>query len=109
MKADEPVKDENLSPEPPEPAAQAQMPMKIVWDDSNMATTYANVVNVLHTPEEIAILFGMNLTWNASSTKEITVNLSNRMVLNPRAAKRLNELLTNRLRDYESRFGTLKL
>ena len=85
-----------------------QVPTKINWDDTHMATVFANVVNVLQTREEIAILFGTNLTWNAFESREITVNLSNRIVLTPHAAKRLSELLTNRLRDYESRFGTLK-
>lgn len=97
--------DEAAAPAPPEP----NIPTKITWDDSNMATVFANVVNVLQTREEIAILFGTNLTWNAFESREITVNLSNRIVLTPHAAKRLSELLANRLREYESRFGALKL
>jgi len=31
---------------------------KIVWDDSKMNTSYANVCNVLGTREEITLLFG---------------------------------------------------
>ena len=88
--------------------AASQQP-RVVWDDSKMATTFANVVNVLSTREEMALLFGTNQTWNAIETGELTVQLSNRVVLTPYAAKRLLLLLTNRLRDYESRYGTLNL
>jgi hypothetical protein len=82
---------------------------KVNWDDSKMVTTFANVVNVLVTREELTLLFGMNQTWNVSQTKELTVQLSNRIVLTPYAAKRLLTLLTARMRDYEARIGPLTL
>jgi hypothetical protein len=82
---------------------------KVNWDDSKMVTTFANVVNVLVTREELTLLFGMNQTWNASQSKELTVQLSNRIVLTPYAAKRLLTLLTARMHDYESRIGPLTL
>jgi hypothetical protein len=82
---------------------------KVTWDDSKMVTTFANVVNVLVTREELTLLFGMNQTWNASETKKLTVQLSNRIVLTPYAAKRLLTLLTARMRDYETRVGPITL
>ena len=82
---------------------------KVNWEDSKMVTTFANVVNVLVTREELTLLFGMNQTWNASQSKELTVQLSNRIVLTPYAAKRLLTLLTARMRDYEARIGPLTL
>ena len=82
---------------------------RVVWDDSKIATTFANVVNVLSTREEMALLFGTNQTWNAMESKELVVQLSNRIVLTPYAAKRLMILLGNRVREYESRYGTLNL
>ncbi len=82
---------------------------KVNWDDSKMATTFANVVNVLVTREELTLLFGMNQTWNMSQSKELTVQLSHRIVLTPYAAKRLLTLLTARMRDYEARVGPLSL
>jgi hypothetical protein len=82
---------------------------KVNWDDSKMVTTFANVVNVLVTREELTLLFGMNQTWNASQSKELTVQLSNRIVLTLYAAKRLLTLLTARMRDYETRVGPLTL
>ncbi|MBF0416007.1 MAG: DUF3467 domain-containing protein [Magnetococcales bacterium] len=85
----------------------AQTP-QIVWDDSQMQTTYANVCNVMGTREEIMVLFGANQAWQAEQ-KEVKVMLSNRIVLNPYAAKRLMALLDMGLREYESRYGELKL
>jgi hypothetical protein len=90
-------------------AADQVLNTRVTWDDSKMVTTFANVVNVLVTREELTLLFGMNQTWNASQSKELTVQLSNRIVLTPYAAKRLLTLLTARMRDYETRVGPLTL
>jgi len=46
--------------------------------------------------------------WHAGQ-KEVTVQLSDRIVLSPFAAKRLAVLLNNVMRDYESRFGAMEL
>lgn len=96
------------APAEPIAAAVPQSP-RVIWDDSKINTSFANVVNVLSTREEMALLFGTNQTWNALETKELIVSLSNRIVLTPYAAKRLMVLLGNRVREYESRYGTLNL
>ena len=88
-------------------AAETAVP-QINWDDSKMQTTYANVCNVLGTREEIMVLFGANQAWQ-SDQKEVTVHLSNRIVLNPFAAKRLHALLELGPREHQSRYGELKL
>ncbi|MBF0145320.1 MAG: DUF3467 domain-containing protein [Magnetococcales bacterium] len=94
---------------PEEPKVTSTVPAtQIVWDDSQMQTSYANVCNVLGTREEIMVLFGANQAWQADQ-KEVKVVLSNRIVLNPFAAKRLMTLLEMGLREYESRYGELKL
>ncbi len=80
--------------------------VKIKWDDSSMRSVYANVCNVAGTREEFVLLFGMNQAWNPNQ-KELTVQLSDRIVMSPFAAKRLALLLNNVLRDYESKHGTL--
>jgi hypothetical protein len=82
---------------------------KVVWDDSQMATSYANVINVFNSREEFTFLFGTNQTWNLAGSRELTVRLSNRIVLTPFAAKRLHALLSARIQEYEQRFGTLSL
>ena len=82
--------------------------LQITWDDSKMVTAYANVCNVKGTREEMMLLFGTNQAWQAE-TKEVTVALSHRIVLNPYAAKRLAAMLEIGLREYEARYGELKL
>lgn len=89
-------------------ATPAGTQVRVRWDDSSMRSIYANVCNVAGTREEIVLLFGMNQAWHAGQ-KEVTVQLSDRIVLSPFAAKRLAVLLNNVMRDYESRFGALEI
>jgi Protein of unknown function (DUF3467) len=91
------------------PPAQSELAgTKIKWDDSNMKSSYANVCNVSSTREEVVMLFGMNQAWNRGQ-KEVTIQLSDRIVISPYAAKRLSVLLENVVKEYESRFGTLNV
>src|SRR3954470_4912062 len=89
-------------------AKKAPETQKVVWDDTRMNTSYSNVCNVLGSREEITLLFGANQAWH-SGQKEVKVLLSDRVVLNPYAAKRLSTLLNRVLQEYESRYGELKL
>lgn len=79
------------------------------WDDTHMKTAYANVVNAASTREEVTLFFGTNQTWNPVGAQEFNVRLSDRIVLNPYAAKRLWTLLGAILTEYEKRFGTLRI
>jgi hypothetical protein len=81
---------------------------KVTWDDSKMRTAYANVCNVMGTREEIMLLFGANQAWQGGQ-KEIRVLLSDRVVLNPFAAKRLFRMLEQGLKEYEARYGEMKV
>lgn len=82
--------------------------MKIKWDDSNMKSSYANVCNVTSSREEVVMLFGMNQAWNRGQ-KEVTIQLSDRIVISPFAAKRLSLLLSGVVKEYEGRFGPLNV
>jgi hypothetical protein len=82
--------------------------MKIKWDDSNMKSSYANVCNVTSTREEVVMLFGMNQAWNRGQ-KEVTIQLTDRIVVSPYAAKRLSMLLGSVVKEYENRFGQLNI
>jgi hypothetical protein len=82
--------------------------VSVRWDDSGMRSGYANVCNVAGTREEVVLLFGVNQSWN-SSQKELVVQLLERVILSPFAAKRLHLLLTRVLREYESRYGPLHI
>ena len=93
------------------PAAKATQTVgqtKIVWDDSSMRSVYANVSNVAGGREEIVLLFGMNQAWHAGQS-EVKVQLTDRVVLSPFAAKRLAVLLNNVVTDYEKKFGKLEI
>ena len=79
---------------------------KVKWDDSSMKSSYANVCNVASTREEVTLLFGTNQTWNADQD-EVSVRLSDRVILSPYAAKRLAILLGSVVAEYEKRFGSL--
>ena len=82
--------------------------LTIKWDDSNMRSSYANVANVASTREEVVLLFGINQAWHGGQ-KEVTIQLTDRLILSPFAAKRLATLLNNVVREYESRFGVLNI
>lgn len=81
---------------------------KVRWDDSAMKTSYANVCNVASTREEVTLLFGTNQTWH-SGQEEVSVRLSDRIILSPFAAKRLAMLIGNVVGEYEKRFGALSI
>lgn len=87
--------------------SQAEAP-KIHWDQSKMKTTYANVCNVSSTREEVSVLFGTNQTVNLAQNG-VAVELTDRIILNPYAAKRLAHILTGVLQQYEGAFGPLPI
>lgn len=78
------------------------------WDDSRMRSSYANACNVVSTREEVVLFFGLNQGWR-SDANEITVQIEERIILTPHAAKRLSLMLTNVLREHENRFGEIAL
>lgn len=82
---------------------------KVNWDYSSMKSSYANVCNVTSTREEMTLYFGTNQTMYTGQEKEVTVQLSDRIVLNPYASKRLLLLLNRVVGEYEKRYGTLDL
>jgi hypothetical protein len=79
------------------------------WDDSEMQSSYANVVNASSTREEVMLFFGTNQTWNPTPDRTFDVKLNDRVVLNPHAAKRLWILLGAILKEYENRFGAINM
>ena len=88
-------------------SAEAQQP-KVVWDDSNMRSVYCNTTNAAAGREEIVLLFGINQAWHADQ-KEIKIQLTDRIILNPFAAKRFSALLNRVLQNYEARYGKLEV
>lgn len=90
------------------PPSQPKNAPNVIWNDANMRSTYANVCNVSSTREEVVVLFGTNQAWQGQE-QEVTVDLSDRIIMSPFAAKRLSLLLQNVIAQYESRFGELSV
>jgi len=88
--------------------AGAQEQTKIKWDDTGMKSSYANVCNVTSTREEEVMLFGINQAWNRGQ-KEVTIQLTDRIIISPYAAKRFVTLLDAVVKEYEKRFGALNV
>lgn len=86
-------------------ASPARSP-RILRDETNAKLSYANFFNVSSTREETALTFGM-IQASARPSEEINVKVSDRVVLTPRAAKRLKLMLEHVLAEYETRFGPL--
>ncbi len=76
------------------------------WDDAQMRTSYSNICNVASTREEMSVFFGVNQAWQGARA-EVTVQLSDRIILSPFAAKRLSILLQQVVAQHEQRFGAL--
>ena len=79
----------------------------VQFDTSKLQSSYANVCNVSSTREEVVLAFGVNNVWERGQAN-IQVQLTNRIVLNPYAAKRLADILNRVVAEYESTFGPLK-
>ena len=79
----------------------------VQFDVSNLQSSYANVCNVSSTREEVVLAFGVNNVWERAQAN-MQVQMTNRIVLNPYAAKRLATVLNRVVAEYESRFGALK-
>jgi len=90
------------------PARQTQVrDAQVRWDDKKMVTSFANVVNIQSTREQVDLFFGTNQTWNIANEKTLSIELSNRLILSPFAAKRLSVALAGVIREYEARYGAL--
>jgi hypothetical protein len=76
------------------------------FDSSNIKSTYCNVCNATSTREEVVINFGINKTWDTGGS-ELDVQLEHRIILNPIAAKRLQDLLVRLIAGHEQRYGKL--
>jgi Protein of unknown function (DUF3467) len=95
--------------EPPAAQSEPSRSATVQWNDKAMATHFANVVNVQSTREQVDLFFGMNQTWNVTGNGQVSVDLTNRIILTPFAAKRLWTVLGGVLREYESRHGALEV
>jgi hypothetical protein len=78
------------------------------WDTSGLTSAYANVCNVTSTREEVVLDFGVSQLWERPDG-DVEIQLTNRIILSPFAAKRLSAMLQKLVGEYESRYGELSL
>jgi hypothetical protein len=88
-------------------AEQAGQQVKVRWNTSKLTSSYANFCNATSTREEVVLNFGVNQNWERTP-QEMEIELEHRIVLSPFAAKRLNQLLSKLITEYETRYGELK-
>lgn len=81
---------------------------RIHVDGSRAATSYANTCHVASTKEEIVLNFGLNQSWEPGQP-DMRVQVTNRIIVSPFAAKRLALLLDVVMKQYEARFGVLEV
>jgi hypothetical protein len=90
-----------------EKGEQAGQQVKVHWNTDKLKSSYANFCNATSTREEVVLNFGVNQNWERTP-QEMAIDLEHRIVLSPFAAKRLNQLLSKLVTEYETRYGELK-
>jgi hypothetical protein len=79
-------------------------------DTSSLKSSYCNVCNAVSTREEVVLSFGVNQNWELSQgqNEQLEISLQHRIILSPFAAKRLQDVLSKLVKDYETRYGEMK-
>jgi len=85
--------------------ARAISSPETIWNDTGMKTLCPVYCKVIGNYGELALLFGNDAI--TSDDDEVTVNISDRMIFPPLAAKRFAVLLDRCLKEYESKYGPL--
>jgi len=89
------------------PAATAPEQPRVRWLTADVKSSYCNVANATTTREEVVVNFGVNQNWDRQQ-RDFDIQLLHRIILSPFAAKRLQELLSKLIAEYETRYGELK-
>lgn len=89
------------------PAAGAPDQARVRWNTTQLRSSYCNVANATSTREEVVLNFGVNQNWDRMQ-QEFEIELQHRIILSPFAAKRLSDLLSKLIKEYETRYGELK-
>lgn len=87
-------------------APQQQARQSVTIDDGGVHAAYANFCRVSSSPEELILDLGLNP--QPYATGEVTVRVSQRLILNHYTAKRLLHALNAALQSHEKVFGVLE-
>ena len=97
-----------------EQTGQRQVRLRI--DEREMRSSYTNAFRTNTTAEEVVVDFGMNLMTPVQGEQasqgqggEILFKINDRIIMNYYTAKRLAMTMSQIVRQYEQRFGELKL
>jgi len=110
---DSPVEKPATTPDAPAapavaaPAATEQaVQTKLNVDDSSVIACYANFCRVSSTPEEMILDLGLNP--QPMGVGDVTIKVSQRIIMNHYTAKRLLSALSMALQRHEQAFGVLE-
>ncbi|MBI5725652.1 MAG: DUF3467 domain-containing protein [Planctomycetes bacterium] len=100
------------SSQPHGPAGADHKQLRLAVDERNMKVTYANAFRAQSTNEEVMIDFGINMVPTGAGQNnqpDMVFQLSDRIVMNYYAAKRLAGSLGQIVRQYEDQYGLIEL
>ncbi len=89
-------------------AAAGGRKVQVNWDDRNVATVYANVVDGFASKEEITLMLGTQRPRRVGPGG-LNVTISHQIVLTPSTAKRLLAVLAGVVGGYEKAHGEIPL
>ena len=99
--------DANSEPKTPRAKAAAPAEQQMKLDTTNLKSSYCNMCNANTTREEVVLNFGVNQNWDRGHGN-MDATLEHRIILSPFAAKRLAQMLTKLVGEYETRYGKLE-
>ncbi len=88
--------------------AETDQKIKVKFNTDNLKSSYANFCNVTSTQEEVVLNFGINSDWDRSAMGgQLEIELTNRLILSPFAAKRLSQMLAGLIENYERKYAPI--
>lgn len=88
---------------PNQPERKNKRPSRRIVQDKNMQTNYANMVRVVHSPNEFAFDFGQMIPG------DMLLPMKSRIIMTPIGAKLLLKALQDNLNKYEAVHGEIHL
>jgi hypothetical protein len=95
-------------PDPQHPAAVAETTQQRITTE-DIQTSYVNFCRGTLTPEEVVLDLGFNANSFGVKVLEEDLEIKNRVILSPAAAKRLLLLLNDMVHRHEQNFGTIEV
>ncbi len=105
-------KEKGVTVEVKKNAKTTKRSVKVIIDDRDIKTSYANAFRANSSAEELILDLGFNMVDPNSSDSEVpdvVFKIDNRVIMNFYAAKRLALTLGQHVRRYEEQYGELEL